>query len=65
MFEVRIPWSLKIMPWHEICVKVVEVFGLPGDRFVYATAANYMIFKFNSEKDYKLCQILLSEYIDK
>jgi len=53
------------MPWNEICAMVLEVFGLPGDRYVTSTAPNFMIFRFKSEKDFALCEILLSEYITK
>jgi hypothetical protein len=51
------------MPWNEICVKVMEVFGLPGNRYTTHPSTHYMAFKFNSEKDRILCEILLSEYI--
>ncbi len=47
--------------WNETCAMVLEVFGLPGDRFVYAPHEDYMTFKFNNQKDADLCRILLSE----
>jgi hypothetical protein len=51
------------MPWNEICAKVVEVFGLPGERYQWFPSMELMCFAFNSEKDCKLCEILLSEYL--
>jgi len=49
--------------WNEICATVLEVFGMPGNRFVYKPFEDFMTFTFKSEKDYSLCRILLSEYI--
>ena len=40
---------------------VLEVFGLPGDRFVYHPHMDYMTFDFVSEKDAIMCKILLSD----
>jgi len=42
---------------------VLEVFGLPGDRFVYHPFEDFMEFHFKSKKDADLCRILLSEKI--
>jgi len=41
----------------------VEVFGLPGNKFTYHPRDEDMAFTFKNQKDYNLCQILLSEYI--
>jgi hypothetical protein len=49
--------------WNEICATVLEVFGMPGNRFVYKPFEDFMTFTFKSKKDYNLCRILLSEYI--
>jgi len=49
--------------WNEICADVVEVFGLPGNKFTYHPRDEDMAFTFKNQKDYNLCQILLSEYI--
>lgn len=47
--------------WNETCALVLEVFGLPGDRFVYTPSEDKMIFKFKNTKDASLCRILLSD----
>lgn len=60
---VWVEWQQPYMPWNEICIKVMEVFGLPGNRYTTHPSTHYMAFKFNSEKDRILCEILLSEYI--
>jgi hypothetical protein len=61
-YPVRIDWNNQSVPWwNECCAQVLEVFGLPGSRFMFRPHTEYMIFEFSSEKDQKLCQILLSE----
>lgn len=61
---VRIDWNNQsVLWWNECCAMVLEVFGLPGDRFVYHPFEDYMEFHFKSEKDWQLCRILLSEKI--
>lgn len=47
--------------WNEMCASVVEVFGLPGNRFMYHPTMDEMTFAFKNIKDKQLCEILLSE----
>lgn len=47
--------------WNETCAKVLEVFGLPGDRFHYTPYTDYMTFQFKTKQDAFLCKILLSD----
>jgi len=47
--------------WNETCAMVVEVFGLPGQRFMYTPTEDFMTFCFKSKRDAELCRILLSE----
>ena len=49
--------------WNETCASVLEVFGLPGNRFYYKPYTTHMTFTFKSKKDADLCKILLSEKI--
>ena len=49
--------------WNETCAMVLEVFGLPGDRYESRPEHDYMSFKFKNIKDAELCKILLSERI--
>jgi len=60
--EVIIDWAID-RNWNEVCANIVEVFGLPGSRFVYTPDVDYMTFCFKSIKDANLCKILLSEYL--
>jgi len=47
--------------WNDTCAKVLEVFGLPGNRFTYTPCVDYMQFRFNTAEDAFLCKILLSD----
>ena len=60
--SVRVNWNNQSVPWwNEFCAMVLEVFGLPGNRFMYRPHEDYMVFEFKTEKDADLCRILLSE----
>jgi hypothetical protein len=62
---VRIDWNNQHNKWwNETCADVLEVFGLPGNRFYYKPYPDYMIFTFKSIKDAELCRLLLSEKIE-
>ena len=62
-YEVCVDWKTgqDNIWWNETCATVLEVFGLPGDRFVSTPTEDYMLFTFKSKKDADLCKILLSE----
>ena len=49
--------------WNETCAMVLEVFGLPGERYSTQPKHDAMFFNFKNEKDADLCRILLSERI--
>lgn len=63
--EVIVDWQLDhtTIWWNEICASVIEVFGLPGDRYVYTPSQDFMTFTFKSIKDAHLCRIMLSDSI--
>lgn len=61
-YAVRVDWNNQHNEWwNETCAMVLEVFGLPGHRFMYRPHVDYMVFEFKSKKDEQLCRILLSE----
>jgi hypothetical protein len=47
--------------WNEICYKIIEQFGLPGDRYDSYPHEDYMRFVFKNEKDAFMCRLLISE----
>lgn len=51
---VRIPWSREYdneHSWNKVCIRAIQMFGLPGDRYVSHANVNHMDFVFNSNKD--------------
>jgi hypothetical protein len=63
---VSIPWQGQDHYWwNEACADVLEVFGLPGDRYTSHPTTDNMDFYFKSEKDKRLCEILLSDKLAK
>lgn len=62
-YPVKINWTNEngTIYWNETCAMVLEVFGLPGNRFVYKPYFDYMVFAFSNEKDAIMCKILLSD----
>lgn len=47
--------------WNETCAMVMEIFGLPGDRYTTQVNPDVMAFYFKNPKDLTLCQLLLSD----
>ena len=63
-WEIIVPWHNQDNNWwNDACASVVEVFGMPGDRYTYHPRLEDMRFLFTSKKDYQLCKILLSDKI--
>ena len=63
-YSVRVNWendNRTTVWWNETCAVVLEVFGLPGHRFLYRPHLDYMEFEFASEKDATMCKLLLSD----
>ena len=63
---VDIPWNKSNAEgpiWNELCANIIEVFGLPGDRYMSHPTPDNMTFYFKSEKDLLLCRVLISDKI--
>jgi len=66
MNDIHVNWNPKKIDhlgWNEICCRITEQFGLPGDRYVTEVSENYMKFKFRDDQDSLMCRMLLSEYL--
>jgi hypothetical protein len=37
--------------WNEVCIWVVEHFGLPGGRYITDLSGDYMVWYFENEQD--------------
>jgi hypothetical protein len=64
MTEIRVPWESQSNTWwNETCAKILEHFGLPGDKYTTEISADDMRFFFTDERDALMCRILISECI--
>jgi hypothetical protein len=61
--EVIIDWLPREgeVEWNNPLAKVLQVFGLPGHRFISTPTEDFMTVTFKNKKDADLCRILLSE----
>lgn len=53
LYPARVEWKTgdTILAWDGFLEGVIEVFGLPGDRYVTELDSNYMDFKFYTKDD--------------
>ncbi len=62
MTEIKIAWeNHKSLDWNETCARIVERFGLPGEKYTTEVSVDYMKFFFKDERDALLCKIMISE----
>jgi hypothetical protein len=62
--EINIPWKgQNNVFWNETCAKIVEHFGLPGDRYTTEVSEEEMKFFFKDDREAFLCKIMISEQI--
>jgi hypothetical protein len=59
----RISWDSKgTISWNEICARVIEDFGLPGDRYITDVGMFEMAFIFRNPQDLIFFKLKWSEY---
>ena len=65
-YPVVIPWAPKldtVTAWNEICAEAMEMFGLPGGRYMTEANVNDMTWYFKSEQDALLMTLKFSEQL--
>ena len=63
-YPVVIPWSSKldtVTAWNEICAQGMELFGLPGNRYITDANVNDMTWWFKNEQDALIMTLKFSE----
>jgi len=52
-FQVRIPWQRgdTVKDWDQTCIWAIEMFGMPGKKYLCKPTEDYMDFNFNDEAD--------------
>ena len=65
IYHVELSWNEQgNTMWNEACADVIQVFGLPGNKFMTYPTMDSMLFGFKSDRDATLCRILLSERLN-
>jgi hypothetical protein len=65
-YPVIIPWTSKldtVSAWNEVCAQAMEMFGLPGDRYITDANVNDMTWYFRNEQDALLMTLKFSEQL--
>lgn len=65
-YPVVIPWSSKldtVTAWNEVCAQGMELFGLPGNRYITDANVNDMTWWFRDEQDALLMTLKFSEQL--
>ena len=65
-YPVVIPWTPQldtVTAWNEICAQAMEIFGLPGNRYITDANVNDMTWYFRDEQDALLMTLKFSEQL--
>jgi len=63
-YPVRVNWGQgadTMLYWNELCASSIEMFGLPGDRFITDISAKAMTWTFRDDRDALLFKLKFSE----
>jgi hypothetical protein len=65
-YPVVVPWSPRtdtVTAWNILCAGAMEMFGLPGDRYITDANVNDMTWWFRTEQDALLMTLKFSEQL--
>ena len=65
-YPVVVPWNAQLdtlSAWNEICAQGMEMFGLPGNRYITDTNVNDTTWWFRNEQDALLMTLKFSEQL--
>ena len=61
-----VPWTDRRNPmfyWDDLCANAVELFGLPGDRYITDISERSMTWSFRSDHDAVLFRLKFGEVV--
>jgi hypothetical protein len=62
--EIHVAWDRQSnVWWNEICARIVDRFGLPGDKYTTKVSEDSMKFFFTDEREALLCRIMISDQL--
>ena len=61
MTEIKVNWQEGDTEtlWTEKCIKVIEAFGLPGNKYFTSVTEDYMLFSFIEPEDALMARLLI------
>jgi hypothetical protein len=62
----KVLWTQKFDPmfyWDKLCAEAVELFGLPGDRYITALTRHSMTWSFRDDRDAVLFRLKFGEAV--
>lgn len=65
-YHCTIPWQVpmdNMYRWNEVTAQAMEMFGLPGDRYVTEVSEEFMTWSFQSDKDAVLFRLRFGEFV--
>jgi hypothetical protein len=65
-YPVVVPWSARLdtmSAWNEICAQGMEMFGLPGDRYITDANVTDMTWYFRDPHDALIMTLKFSEAV--
>lgn len=61
MTEVKVAWKdgVSVSDWPDKCTRIMESFGLPGDKYITQVTENHMVFDFNDAEDAVMARLII------
>jgi hypothetical protein len=61
MTDIKVDWKNRdtIPDWNEKCIRVIESFGLPGNKYMTQVTEDYMIFSFIEAEDALMARLII------
>lgn len=63
MTEIKVAWKDRdsVSDWTDKCARVLETFGLPGDKYITQVSENHLVFSFIDVEDAVMAKLMLGE----
>lgn len=61
MTDIKIQWQATetISDWDQKCIRIIETFGLPGEKYTTTLNVDYMLFSFNDAEDAMIAKLIV------
>jgi hypothetical protein len=61
MIDIKISWNSgdTYSEWDEKCIRIIETFGLPGNKFTTQLNEDCLVFSFNDAEDALMAKLII------